>query len=373
MSQKNKEATPRVERLRASLRPDSSGGFTPYAATMMANPLGGIPTKCTLVGHCRTLLFQFPQSEVSAETPPEPYIIFCGAGIKAAIVSDLRAYFENTKWRSLHFDIDVSLRAAVKTIHEKALNQAEPTYTQLHVVIEEYADFPSVALTDEQCFTIEEFRGSEAIIEGGRPGERALLAFPAMGCPWPDFKPDMYRVNLVLAAVKAAQSAVGHIQMHYQCSCFVSSDSEAVYTLNLTASAAVGLSISRLAPEELKEAAKRIESMLQQMMADTDPTAAEVFDAMVLGKSTDDEYLRLAYLRLWQAVEEARKHLGVPGLLNERGAIGGKLAPKKLKDYRNAIAHWDTGKIDRSYLSDLEQFVMELLRRKYGGNPASGE
>ena len=80
----------------------------------------------------------------------------------------------------------------------------------------------------------------------------------------------------------------------------------------------------------------------------------------------DDDHLRLSYLRLWQALEDAKNHLDQPQLLNERQVIAGHRSPKELKDYRNDIAHWETGKIDRSYLDDLQHTAMELLRRKYG-------
>ena len=81
-------------------------------------------------------------------------------------------------------------------------------------------------------------------------------------------------------------------------------------------------------------------------MSDSDPVASELFDSIVLDKTMDDGYFRLFYLRLWQAVEDAKKHLGVPGLLNAGDVVAGERAPRELKDYRNAIAHWHTGRID---------------------------
>ena len=182
----------------------------------------------------------------------------------------------------------------------------------------------------------------------------------------------MYHVNVVLASVKAVQNVTGHITRLYECSCFVNDKGEAVYTLNATMSARAVV-MSRVAPAELEERAVRIRAMLQSMMSESEPAAAELFDSIVLDKTIDDGYLRLTYLRLWQAVEDAKKHLGRPGLLNENQVIGGNRAPTELRAYRNAIAHWHTGRIDHSYLSDLEYTAMELVRRKYGGNAQPGE
>ena len=369
MSNQNWESESRRESLRASLKRDSTGGFTKHAAKTIAKPFGGTPTECTLIGHCRTFVFEFPRSEVLAEEPVQHNVIFEKAGIKAAIVCDLPGYFEKEPADSLHFDIDVSLRAAVHSAYDKSLEQSERITKKLFLVVEQFTEFVPTVLSSEQCFTIDEMRDGEAIIEGGRQGKRALLAFPASGCPWPDFQADMYRANVILAAVKAVQNVIGHIRQHYECSCFVSSEREAVYTMNLSVSVG-GVAVSRpITPAELAERSSRIGSMVERMMSDSDPVASELFDSIVLDKTMDDGYFRLFYLRLWQAVEDAKKHLDVPGLLNERDVVAGERAPRELKAYRNAIAHWHTGRIDHSYLSDLQYLTMELVRRKYGGNP----
>ena len=337
----------------------------------MAKPLGGEPAECTLIGQCRTFVFEFPRSEVLRDDPPKHYVILEKAGMRAAIVGDLRAYFEEEPAASLHFDISGSFRAAVRSMHEKSLEQQERPARKLFLVIEEFIEFTSVAMSSEQCFLIDEVRDGEAVIVGGRQGEKALLAFPALGCPWPDLLPDMYRVNVILAAVKAVQNVTGHIAQLDESSCFVSSEREAVYTLSLTMRAS-GVAVSRLTPEQLEQRSSRIEAMVENMMSESDPTAAEVIDSIILDKSSDDGYLRLTYLRLWQAVEDARRHLGHAGLLNEKDAIAGDRPPTELKAYRNAIAHWNTGRIDHSYLNDLQYTAMELLRRKYESTTEPG-
>ncbi len=54
-----------------------------------------------------------------------------------------------------------------------------------------------------------------------------------------------------------------------------------------------------------------------------------------------------------------------PQLENIDTVVAGKRTPKELKEYRNAIARWYTGRIDYAYLSDLQRTALELLRRKY--------
>ena len=103
---------------------------------------------------------------------------------------------------------------------------------------------------------------------------------------------------------------------------FVNDRGEAVYTLTPTMSARVNV-VSPIASAELVERTDRMRTMLQGMMSESNPTAAELFDSIVLDKTTDDGYLRLTYLRLWQAVEDSKRHLGQPGLLNEDQVIRG--------------------------------------------------
>ncbi len=83
-----------------------------------------------------------------------------------------------------------------------------------------------------------------------------------------------------------------------------------------------------------------------------------------MDKTKDDGYLRLWYLRFWQALEDAKRRLGYLQLDNLDTVIAGERTPKELKEYRNDIAHWHTGKRDNAYLRDLQYTALELLRRK---------
>lgn len=370
MSSRAKGAPFRRTLLQRSLNPDRTGGFTTHAAKMMAEPMGGQPAECTLTAHCRTWLFEFPRAHLVAEEPVEHQVIFCGGGLRASVVSDLPNFFEEDPADSLHYSVDVSLRAGVLSTYESALNEVARTTDRLFLVIEDYSEFPPTELRKDQCFLIDEVRDGTEVIEGGREGRKTLLAFPSLGCPWPDFRPEMHRVNIVLAAVKAVQNAPDHIRQLYECSTFVSSNGESVCTLSPTMSASIQTA-SRLTPADLEEKAGRIGSMLQAMMSDSQPVASELFDSIVLDETKDDGYHRLSYLRLWQALEDAKHHLNQPKLRNDTTVISGKRTPIELKGYRNDIAHWYTGRIDHSYLQDLQYTVMELLRRKYGGNPPS--
>ena len=175
----------------------------------------------------------------------------------------------------------------------------------------------------------------------------------------------MHAVNTVLAAVKVEQNHTGHIEELYHCDCFVSSEGHAVYTLSPSMSGTASV-VSRLEPARLSEKAERIGSIIKSMLSESEPVLTELFDSIVMDKTKDDNYLRLWYLRLWQALDDAGSHIGRPQPFNDDKMLAGKRTPKGLAGYRNDIAHWYTGSIDHSCLSDLQLTVMELLRRQYG-------
>lgn len=367
MSRQNKGRKNRRETLLKSLEPSENGRIATQGFKALIVAGGGRSTECTITGYCRTFVFKFPGSHSVAEEPVDSQVIYSHGGFKASIVSDLPAYFEQSPAKSLHYSIDVSLRASVRNIYEKALEQSnrQPRpKVPLFVVIEEYVEVPPTVLNSGECCIIDECLDGQAMIKGGREGKSFLLACHTSDGSWPAFHADMSIVNMVLAAVKVEQNVISHIEELYNGSCFVSSEGQAVYTHSPTVSANLGRS-SRLEPSTLREKADKIGAMLQGMLSDSEPVAAELFDSIILDKTKDDDYLRLWYLRLWQALEDAKKYLGCPQLENLDTVLAGERTPKELKGYRNAIAHWYTGKIDYSYLEDLQLTAIELLRRKY--------
>lgn len=368
MSRRKIDKKNRRKDLQRSIEPADKGGFTTHAAKRMAGPLGGEPAECTIIGHCRTFLFEFPASVLITDELVDHQIIYSHGGLNVAVVSNLLAYFEQDSPKSRHYSIDVSLRAGVQRTYENAIKQSSqsnhPT-VPLFLVIQEYSEVSPTDLNDGQCFTIDECLNSEAMIEGGRVGERAILAIRTIDAPWPDYHANMHVINVILTAVKVEQNVSSHIKQLYSCSCFVSSEGQAVYTLSPSMSAA-GLVVSRLDTSDVSEKAERIGFMLKKMMSDSESVAMELFDSIVLDETKDDSYLRLWYLRLWQSVEDAGSQLGRPQPWNNDDMIAGKTTPKELKSYRDDIAHWHTGRINFSYLEDLQYSAMELLRRKYG-------
>ena len=368
MSLRIKGIENRRESLLQSLDDSGRGGPTVHFAKLMANAPGCKPEQCNIIGYYRTFLFEFPRAYLVEAVGHE--VVYVDSGIKATLVSNLADYFESESDGPSHYSIDVSLRAGVQVTYAKALEQAnrrtERTFP-LFLVIEENRTLRPTVLNRGECLTMPEYQDGQEMIEGGRKGERALIAVKTIDGSWPEFKSDMHRVNTMLAAVKVEQATTDPIRELHRCSCFVSEKGQSVYPLVPTMKARAS-SVPNIKNADILDKAKRIDAMLQGMIRESAPNALELFDSIVLDESEDDNFLRLWYLRLWQALDDTKGYLDHPQLWNSDAAIAGKHTPRELNDYRNRIAHWHTGRIDYQFLNDLQCTAMELMRRKFQRN-----
>ncbi len=374
MGRSNRRAKDRRRSVLESLDKKPSGGTTTHAAKLAAAPLGGTETVCTITHYCRTIVFDYPGCHLISEEQDLHEVIYENETFKAAVVSDLTAYFQEGRSRFPHYAIDVSLRDGVDRVYVKEVSQRKSPNMPIFLVVEQYESIPVTKFENGECFLIDECRDGEAMIKGGREGKRALLAFKTINGTWPDFSPAMQAVNTVVAAVKAEQNVTHHIDELYSCSCFVSDDEQAVYTLHSTMNIGYGgLRVSSPVDENgLRKKLSGVRSIHDGLRRDSlkKPQVAELIDSVLLDKTQDDGYFRLWYLRLWQAAADAKRLLGQPKFEDDPNVIAGKLTPKELKEYRNSIAHWWTGNVDYSFVTGIQQTVLEMLRRKYrGGTP----
>ena len=352
-----------------SLQRKSEGGFTTYAAKLMATPLGGTETDCTITHYCRTTVFEFPGCHMISEGPVPHFVICEDKSFRAAVVSDLLTYFEQGNSKFPHYAIDVSLRDGVDRAYRKELSQSKAPNPPIFLVTEQYESLGPTSFAKGECFTIDEWRDGDVLIEGGREGERALIAFRTVNGAWPDVSHDQHAVNTVLAAVKVEQDVTHHIAERYSCSCFVSDDGRAVYILHPTVTVGYGAPrvSSPVDTDGLRKKVAEVRSIHDGLRRDsvTTPQVAELIDSILLDKTQDEGHFRLWYLRLWQAMVDSKKLLGQPRLEKLANAIAGKLTPTQLKEYRDSIAHWWTGKVDFDFVTSIQKTAHALLRRKY--------
>ena len=339
------------------------GGFTTHAAAKMAEGIGGVLTTCTITGHHQTFIFELPGCYFVAEGTVGAHVIYSADGFTAAVVSDLLAYFEHGGTTSTHYSLDVSLREEVARVYEQERLQQSDPQLPIFLVVEQQEQVPTTTL-DKECFVVD---GSH--LQGGKKGDQALLAIRTVDGSWPDFSPDTHAVNLVLAAVKVEQNLTCYIIEHCAKSCFVTDEGRAVATIAPRMDIVYGgLRVeSRLEEKDLENKVDRIRLALDGIQRDATakPQIAELMEAVLLDRSKDDKCFRLWYLRLWQALNDARKLIRVNEFRSGE-IVAGKKTINELRDYRNKIAHWWTGRLDYSYADDIQRTVVKLLRSKYG-------
>ena len=86
-------------------------------------------------------MFEYPGCHMSTEAPVPQLVITEDEAFRAAVVSDLPAYFQQDVFP--HYAIDVSLRDGVDRVYRKVLSQSKSPNPPIFLVTEEYETIPA--------------------------------------------------------------------------------------------------------------------------------------------------------------------------------------------------------------------------------------
>ena len=366
MTRKDRTVANRQKSLEPGL-PES--GFMTGGMKALYARAGGKEIHCTISGHCRTQIFEFPGIAFHPNGDEPHHPIYSSPTIRAYVASSLVDYFENSA-RSRHYAISPSLRYKVGELEEKVRSQQKSSVLAF-IVIEESNQLAPVKMTKGECNILPERfvkDGEEVpLLTGGRAGEEFILAWANSDGAWPEVPNNQQSVNMILAGVRAGQQTPEPIHKRLDQECLVTDDGRFVVMQRPTMSARA----STVTPMDttayrgrIAEIRRGIAALKQDIGA---PHMALLVNSMYSEEYKDDAYQRLQYLQLWQSLSEAaRPFLGYSGNVREDNvALAGNKTLKELKDYRDDIAHWWTDTIDENYLSDLRLTVNELIRSKY--------
>ena len=67
------------------------------------------------------------------------------------------------------------------------------------------------------------------------------------------------------------------------------------------------------------------------------------------------------YLRLWQALRDTGEFSTSNPVKSHLATLRSQQRWKDLTDHRNAIAHWETARVDYEKVADLHRFAVEVL------------
>ena len=330
---------------------------------------GGQAISCTITGHCRTQVFEFPRVHFQGKCDDPHQSAYDSPPIQATVVADIHEYFLN-KSRSKHYAISPPLRHEVSETDQKISSQTKGR-TRVYLIVEEHNTLPPVHMTNGECSLFDEMQERDgkmtANLIGGREGMKFIMAWHAVGGSWPTIPDNQDLIDLILAAVRAGQDSSEPIRKYIDKSCLITDDGRFVTTTRPTASAR--LSTARnMNSSVLRDKVMEIRSAIAAMEQDIKiPHIALLMNSMYRDEYKDNAFERLHYLRLWESLSEAgEKYLGYRGNIREDSVIvAGKKSLRELKQYRNDVAHWWTDTCDEEFLVNLQETVNELLRRKY--------
>ena len=330
---------------------------------------GGRDFACTISGHYRTQVFEFPGIDFRPDSQEFHHTIYASPSVQACVTTDLVNYFENSA-RSEHYAMAPSLRHVVGETAAKIKAQ-QRDWVPVFLVIEESNLLTPVEMVKGECGIWDEIMTVDGEdvprLVGGREGKQFIIAWATVDGGWPELPDNQLLVNMVLAGVRAGQQTPEPIRKYVDQECLVTDDGQFVSMLQPTASARASTATvmdTAAYRKRISEIGRAIAAMEQDI---GDPRMALLVDSMYSDEYKDGSSQRLQYLRLWESlVGAAPKPLRFQRNIRDgNDAVGGKKTPRELKDYRNDIAHWWTSTIDENFLADLRRTANELIRRRY--------
>ena len=336
----------------------------------MMRGVGGEVYRCTIAGHRRTRIFEFPQISLHMNEGNRHHFIYGAPPTHACVTADLIDYFESGVTRSDHYALSRPLRHETRRAVEEQKSQNRDGKIPVFLVIEEQHALVPVPMVKGECNIMDEVMVKEdgrtvPMLKGGREGKRYISASYSVEGAWPEVPRNRKLVNLILAAVRVGQQTSDPIRKYIDHSCFVTDDDQYVVKVPRAKASARLTTSMPMDADAFEGKAAEIRHAIRAMEPDVvEPHMELLVRAMYIDEHKGEAEKLLEFLRLWQSVEENVKKLS-SGNVDWDKKVAGKWTLQELKEYRHDIAHWWTETIDENYLSNLRSTVNELMRRKY--------
>ena len=313
----------------------------------------GTPFPTHLSEYMRTIIYRVP-GFIVREGDLIPIVVKDTAELRASIVTDPLSYLSEENF-SDQYNLDVNFPTA---LHVMCAPEANESYGHIFVVIQFKEDMCSLAATDGQCVKRDHDGIEELfIVDCGdpytpRPDERARS------------------INAVLAAVKMEFEVTSALEKVFDRRCYRTDDDKCLYrcspSLNAGLRVEIPLTVNDIATKSkiCRILVSKIEDKIkngsvggqQQRAPDFGNRLEELIAALQLEQSTDESYLRLWYIQLWERVITFGKGcrprlqlLNCPDLKVE-------------KSHRNDISHRGVERMNMELLSSLQQKVFRIIK-----------
>ena len=344
MARKNRPVADREK----SLRPVApKANFSLAGARAAYAGIGGKQFCCTINGHCRTQVFEFPEIDFRLNGGEPHQSVYDSPTVQACVTSNLVGYFEDTSC-GRHYAISPRLQHVVGETDKKIRSQQKGS-VPVFLVIEQYNHLTPVRMIKGECSISDEvlLRNGEKVpvLVGGREKEQFITAWATVDGAWPTIPNNQQLVNLILAGVRVVKQTQDPIRKYVDQSCLVT-DSGRFVEMNRPTISGRLRTMTVMDAMTFRSRVVEIQKVIAAMESDiATPHMALLINSMYSDEHKDDSYRRLHYLSLWQSLVEAgKKCLSYQGDLREdEVVVAGKKTLRELTEYRDDIAHWWTG------------------------------
>lgn len=345
---KPKKPERRAELLRSSQEEKSNGDITLAAAKLMAQSLNANASDFLtrkIVGYYAIRIFHAPFALPDHCPSAWELIPGMGTGYSATLTSHLDKFIEEGRVNNI-FPVSPGFRETVENLAKSHLNNS------IHLVIEEHGSVDNCILDHGECW------------EGSSDDYASVYIFKTSDGAWPNVQEQEETDTALLAAIRTMTRKTHPFELHARSLQYVTDKHEFTISIEGKLNIAYGglRAISSLNNSDVGSWAKKISGKAAKLrQASSNQAIRELLYAVRLDKSRDDEYFRLWYLRLHQALVDLGAYCQDPVLKDHLDTLRKEQRWQELNEHRHAIAHHWTERADYRKISDLHKLATEIL------------
>ena len=345
---KHRKPAGRAALRKASQEKKPGGGLALGGARLIAqafNPEVSDFLVREMVGYVVTKVFHAPVGWPDESSASWVRIPGATPEYSATLTGKLKEYLKNGSDQG-QFKIDPHLRETVEDAEKRS--GANSTF----LVVEESGQISECRMDRGECWP-----GPD----GGRDGVAILKI---SGGAWPTFSEHVERDTALLAAMRTMTKAPHPFELHARSVCFLTDQGEPAHPMKMEVNIAYGglRSTKRIADRMVARWAGQLGEIAERLLlTSSDPAVAELLAAIRLDKAEGEEYFRLWYLRLWQALVDTGRYCKEQAVKDHLETLRTQQRWKDLTDHRVAIAHWWTERVDYKKVADLHRFAVEVV------------
>ncbi len=344
---KHRKPASRAALLKASKETGKGGGLTLAGAQLMGRGLNPEMSEFLvrdIVEYNATRIFHAPLVWPDGNASSWERIQGSTPEYSGTLTGSLKHYLEKGS-EQRQFAKDPGLRETVAGVEKRKGRDA--TY----LVVEERSTISDCRMERGECW------------QGPDRGRDGVAIIKTSEGEWPQFSEKVARDTALLAAMRTMTKARHPFELHARSILYITDRGEPAHPFGMEVNISYGgaRAISPIPDAAVAKWANELGDRTERLQqACVDPAVNELLDAIRLDEAKDEEYFRLWYLRLWQALVDVGLNCNVQAVRDHLKTQQPQDRWKCLTKHRTAIAHWETGRVDYKKVADLHCFAVEV-------------